>query len=298
MTRLETPARRVRSTRVRFARWWGDLGWRYAVGLACIAFGLFPVLYVLSASVNPVGSVASTGLLPGSVTLDHYTTLIAGGDYPFLTWYANTGIVCIAVSFGQVGCSTLAAYAFSRFRFAGRRGGLLAVLLIQMFPQFLSAIALYTMLSSLGDAVPAIGLDTIGGYCLVLMGGALGNVWLIKGFLDSVPKEIDEAARIDGAGHFAIFWRLILPLIRPVLAVTFLLSFVHMIGEYMLASVFLTSDASKTLAVGLYGIISGDQSNNLGLFAAGSVLIAAPAVALFLYLQRFVTAGLSAGSVK
>ncbi len=279
-------------------RWFADIGWKYVVGWLLILFGIIPVFYVLSASVNPIGSVASTGLIPPSFTLHHYTDLVSGGEYPFLTWYKNTFVVCVAVSFGQLACAVLAAYAFSRFRFKGRRTGLLAILLVQMFPQFLSAIALYTMLGDLGDVVPSFGIDTVAGYCLVLMGGALGNVWLVKGFLDSVPKEIDEAARIDGAGHFMIFRRIILPLVRPILAVTFLLSFVHLVGEYMLASIFLTSDHSKTLAVGLYGVISGSQSNNLGLFAAGSVLLAVPVVALFLYLQRFVTSGLSAGAVK
>lgn len=283
---------------VRAARWWRELGWRYIVGLAFIFFGLFPVLYIVSASLNPVGSIASTGLIPSTVSLVHFEGLIFGDRYPFLTWYANTGIVSLVVALSQVACSTFAAYAFSRFRFRGRRGGLLTVLLIQMFPQFLSVVALYTMLASIGRSVSELGLDTIGGYILVTMGGALGNVWLVKGFLDSVPREIDEAARIDGAGHFTIFWRLILPLVRPVLAITFLLSFVHMVGEYMMASVLLTSDDSKTLAVGLYGVISNSQSNNLGVFAAGSVLIAAPVVVLFLYLQRFVVGGLSVGSVK
>ena len=116
-----------------------------------------------------------------------------------------------------------AAFAFSRFRFTGRRGGLLALLLIQMFPQFLAAAALFTLFTSIGEVVPAIGLDTLAGYILVLLGGALGQVWLIKGFFDSIPRELDEAALMDGASHAQTYFRIILPLVRPILAVCGLL---------------------------------------------------------------------------
>lgn len=279
-------------------RWWSQLGWRHGVGLAALAFMLFPVVYVVLASVNPLGSIGSTTFWPTSFTLDHYRNLVSGERYPFMRWYGNTLLLSCAVALCQVGCSTGAAFAFSRFRFRGRRGGLLAILLIQMFPQFLSAVALFTLVAEFGKVAPATGLNTLLGYGLVLMGGALGNVWLIKGFFDSVPKDLDAAAKIDGAGHFIVFTRIILPLVRPALAVTFLLSFIHVIGEYMLAAIFLTDNKVKTLAIGLYGIIEGDEGSNLGLFTAGSVLICVPVVVLFIYLQRFITSGLTAGSVK
>ncbi len=146
--------------------------------------------------------------------------------------------------------------------------------------------------------VPAIGLNTILGYSLVLMGGALGQVWLIKGFFDLIPRELDEAAVIDGAGHATIYFQIILPLVRPILAITGLLAFVSVIGEFLLASIFLRADGVKTLAVGLYGIIDGDRSNNLGVFAAGALLTAIPVVLLFQYLQRYIVGGITAGAVK
>lgn len=282
----------------RGGRWWREVGWRHAVGLAGVAFAGFPVLYIISAAFNPLGSVATTELIPSTFSLVNFETLLGGSKGPFGTWYLNTMILCAAVSLAQVFLSTLAAYAFSRFRFYGRRGGLLALLLVQMFPQFLAVVALFLMIAKFGEVVPAIGLNTLAGYGLVLMGGALGQVWLIKGFFDSIPHELDEAARIDGAGHFRTFTSVILPLIRPVLAVTGLLVFVSVIGEYILASIFLTDNSVKTLAVGMFGIIAGDRSNNLGVFAAGSVLIALPVLLLFLYLQKFIVGGLTAGSVK
>ena len=130
------------------------------------------------------------------------------------------------------------------------------------------------------------------------MGGALGQVWLIKGFFDTIPKQLDEAAVMDGAGHATIYFRIILPLARPILAVTGLLAFVGVIGEFLMASIFLTDTQVKTLAVGLYGIIESDRSNNLGVFAAGALMTALPVVLLFQFLQRFIVGGLTAGSVK
>ena len=130
------------------------------------------------------------------------------------------------------------------------------------------------------------------------MGGALGNVWLIKGFFDSIPRELDEAAKIDGATHAQTFFRVILPLVTPILATTALISFVGVINEFLIAGIFLTDNDVKTLATGLYGIIDGDRSNNLGIFAAGAVLTSIPVVLLFQFLQRYITGGVTAGAVK
>lgn len=280
------------------ARWWREVGWRHVVGLVAIAFAVFPILYLLSAALNPLGSVVSTSLIPRTVSLENFQALFGNPARPFARWLLNTLIVCVAVTFLQLFCSALAAYAISRFRFKGRRLGLLTLLLIMLFPQILAAVALFILFTDLGEIVPAIGLNTLAGYVLVLSGFALGQVWLMKGFFDSVPRSLDEAARMDGAGHATIFFRIILPLITPILAVSGLLAFVAVIGEFLLASIFLRDTNAKTLAVGLYGIIDADRSNNLGLFAAGSLLTAIPIVLLFQYLQRYIVGGLTAGGVK
>lgn len=279
-------------------RWWREVGWRHLVGLAAVAFALFPVLYVISAAINPLGTVASTGLIPDRVSLVNFTELLGGSRGPFARWYLNTVVLCTVVSVAQVFCSALAAYAFSRFRFRGRRGGLLVILLIQIFPQFLSVVALFTLFTAAGDVVPAVGLNTLLGYGLVLMGGALGNVWLIKGFFDTIPRDLDRAAIMDGATHTQAFFRIVLPLSRPILATTTLLAFVTVVNEFILATIFLTDNSVKTLSVGLFGLISGDRSNNLGVFAAGALLTALPVVLLFQYLQRSIIGGLTSGAVK
>lgn len=288
----------VRRDRLTGRRWWREVGWRHVVAWVAIAFAVFPVLFVVSASLNPLGTLASTDLIPRQVSLENYSRLLSGEKGPFTRWFLNTLMVCSVVCVLQVFTSALAAYAFSRFRFRGRRGGLLALLLIQMFPQFLAVIALFTMFAEIGEVVPAIGLNTLLGYGLLLMGGALGNVWLVKGFFDSIPHELDEAAKIDGASHVQTFFRIILPLVTPILATTALLSFVGVLNEFIIAAIFLTDNDVKTLAIGLYGIIDGDRSNNLGIFAAGAVLTSIPVVVLFQFLQRYITGGATAGAVK
>ncbi|GAB2532370.1 sugar ABC transporter permease [Brachybacterium huguangmaarense] len=284
--------------RMPIGRWFVELGWRHLVGIAMIAFAVFPILFIVSASFNPLGTVASSGLIPKDFSLVHYQALIRGDRGPFLRWYLNTIIVCVVVGLATVLMSTMAAYAFSRFRFAGRRAGMLALLLVMMFPAILSMIAIYTMLSGLGLAVPALGLDSLVGYVIVLLGGSLGQVWLIKGFFDTIPKELDEAAIIDGASHWQVFSRILLPALVPILATTLLLSLVGTMSEFLLGSLLLTSNDNKTLAVGLYGMLAGDRSNNLGVFAAGSVMIMVPVIILYQFLQRYIVGGSTAGAVK
>lgn len=286
------------TNRMSRGRWFKEVGWRHVVGVVAIVYALIPILYILSASLNPVGSVSATSVIPSTFSLQNYAALFNDPNRPFVRWFLNTLVVAVVVVAVSIFCSALAAYAFSRFRFKGRRGGLLTLLLIQMFPQFLAATALFTMFTTVGEVMPAIGLDTIAGYTLVLLGGALAQVWLIKGFFDSVPRELDEAAFIDGATHTQVYFKIILPLVRPVLAVTGLLAFVGVLGEFILASIFLRETATKTLAVGLYGILDSDRTNNLGVFAAAAVLTAIPVILLFQYLQKFIVGGITAGAVK
>lgn len=282
-----------------FHRWFAELGWRHIVGLLAVAFAVFPIMFVISASLNESGSIAAAGLLPTEgITHEHYAVMLSGERANFLRWYLNTIIVCGVVATGQVFLSLLAAYAFSRLRFRGRRGGMLAVLLIMMFPAILSMIAVYTMIAGLGEAVPLLGLNTLAGYIAVLMGGAFSQVWLLKGFFDTIPKSLDEAAIIDGASHWQAFRRILVPSMTPILATTLLLALVLSLSEFLLGSIFLTDDSKKTLAVGMYGMFSSDRSNNLGVFAAGSVMVMIPVIILYQFLQRYIVGGSTAGAVK
>jgi arabinogalactan oligomer/maltooligosaccharide transport system permease protein len=271
--------------------------WRHAVGVATVAFALFPIVFVLSAAVNPRGTLSSTDLVPAGASADNFSRLLA--DTPFPRWFLNSLLIAGLSAAAAVFVGALAAYAFSRMRFRGRRVGLLSLLLIQMFPQFLAIVTIFLMFSTITDLWPAIGFNTPWGLMLLYLGGALGvNTWLMKGFLDTLPRELDESATMDGATHAQVFFRIILPLTAPILAVTGLLAFIGTVNEFLIANVFLTDSDAKTLAVGMYGLIAGERNSNFGVFCAGTLLTAVPTVLVFQLLQRYIVSGLTSGAVK
>ena len=296
----------ARGRRPLFAGNW----WRYLVSLAAIAFALFPIVFVISAAFDPLASLTGASVIPEDVTLDNFRRILSGHpgekgteqealDVPYTSWYLNTLLIGAATAIASVLMGALAAYAFARFRFRGRRMGLLSLLLIQMFPTFLAVVAIYYIIVRVGDVFPAIGLDTRTSVILVYLGGALGvNTWLMKGFLDSIPDELDESARVDGATPAQVFWSIILPLAAPVLAVVGLLSYIATINEFIVASRLLQSTDNFTLPVGLYGFINDKYAQQWGPFCAGVVLAAVPVVILFFFLQRFIVHGLTRGAVK
>ncbi|WBL20737.1 sugar ABC transporter permease [Citricoccus sp. NR2] len=282
-----------------FGRWFKEKGWRHVVAIAATLFSIFPLVYVLSAALNPTGTMAGTTSLFTNVGLQNFVDLFSDPNRPFGKWFINTLVIGLTASAGTVFLGACAAYAFSRMRFAGRRFSLLALLLLQMFPQLLAVVALFLLLNYLGDIIPAIGLGTSLGLIMVYLGGALGvNTYLMYGFFNTVPQSLDESARIDGASHVQIFFRIILPLVTPILAVVGLLAFIGISSDFVIASVVLTDPDTQTLAVGLYSYVAQQRSENWGVFAAGAVLAAVPVMALFLYLQRYITSGLTSGSVK
>ncbi len=193
-----------------------------------------------------------------------------------------------------------AAYALSRFRFKGRKITLMTILVVQMFPQLLAATAIFLMLADLGKSVPFLGLGQTSALIIVFAGGALGiNAWMLKGFYDTIPAEIDESAKVDGASHAQIFFRIILPLARPVLAVITLLSFIGTMNEFLITSVILGGNQNAiTLAVGMQQYIDGQYNAHWGPFAAGALIASVPVMILFLYLQKHVISGLTSGANK
>ncbi|MEH1166606.1 sugar ABC transporter permease [Micromonospora sp. CPCC 205539] len=280
-------------------RWFAQVGWRHLAAVLGVLFSLFPIVFVLSAALNPLGTLSSTELVPtAGVSFGNFGELFARTD--FERWFLNSLLIAGVASFVSVFLSALAAYAFSRMRFSGRRVGLLALLLIQMFPQFLAIVAIYLIFGTITDLWPTIGLNTPWGLVLLYLGGALGvNTWLMKGFFDTLPRELDESATIDGASHSQVFFRIMLPLVAPILAVTALLAFIGTINEFLMANVFLTDTGRKTLAVGMFGMLEGNErNNNFGIFAAGTLLTAIPTVLVFQLLQRYIVSGLTSGAVK
>lgn len=301
MSTVTTPAAppSTRGRRRTFGQWFKAFGWRHLVALVAIVFAITPVLWVISAAFTANPTISSGNLIPTQPTLSNFTTLFADPDQPYQKWYLNTMVLAAVVSFFTVLIAASAAYAFSRFRFNGRKVGIMFLLLVQMFPQFLALVAIYLIMAQISDVFAAVGLDTLAGLGLVYLGGSMGvNAWLIKGFFDTIPMEIDESAKVDGASHGQVFWGIILPLAVPVLAIVGLLSFIGIINEFVIASSLLQSPGNKTLAVGLQGFINQQYTENWGPFAAGALLAAIPVVILFLFLQKFIVGGLTAGSVK
>jgi ABC-type maltose transport system permease subunit len=276
-----------------------SIGARLIVLAILIIFSVFPILWVLSASFNPTGTLATQTLIPENPGLENYRTLLDSDQFPFWTWFGNSVKIATITSLFSLAITTIAAYAFSRFRFRARQPMLKSILLIQVFPTLLALVAIFLMISQFGDVIPFIGLNTHTGLILVYLGGAMGiNIWLMKGFLDTIPRDIDESAMVEGATHWQIFTRLILPLLRPILIVIFILNYISTYGEFILARVLLKSNEQYTLMVGLQIFAGAQFDQRWGLFAAGALIGALPIMIIYLALQDQIVGGLTQGAVK
>lgn len=283
----------------KFGRWFRATGWRHIVGIVMTLFALFPIVFVISSSLNPQGTLTGSNALFSSIGLESYVRILTDPQVPYPQWFGNTLIIAAATAIGTVFLGGLAAYSFSRMRFTGRRFGLISIVVIQMFPQMLAVVAIFLLMSAIADWFPAIGLNTQIGLIMVYLGGALGvNTFLMYGFFNTIPASIDEAAKIDGAGHARIFFTIIVRLAAPILAVVALLSFIFTVNEFAVASVLLIDTEKQTLAVGLTKLVSNPRYADWSAFSAGAVMAALPVVALFLFLQKYIVGGLTAGAVK
>ncbi|OIQ94702.1 maltose transport system permease protein MalG [mine drainage metagenome] len=273
--------------------------WRHGLAILALIWSLFPIVFIVSAALNPSGTLNTAELLPRNLSMTNFDALFTDTARPYLTWYKNSLVIAGFGSLASVFIGSCAAYAFSRMRFVGRRPGLLALLLLQMFPALLAFVALYMTFVGIGDVLPAFGLNTSAGLILAYLGGAMGaNVWLLKGYFDTVPRELDEAAKVDGASHARIFFTMTLRLVTPILVTVFMLSFIGIFGEFLLAGIFLRGVDSQTLAVGLWAMQTADRNRYFGQFCAGALLASLPVVLLYLGFQKQLVGGLTQGSVK
>jgi ABC-type maltose transport system permease subunit len=267
------------------------------IALILIIFSIFPVLWVISASLNPTGSLATQRLIPENPGLENYQTLMTA--VPYWTWFFNSVKISGITAILSLSITTIAAYAFSRFRFRHRQTMLKGILLIQVFPALLALVATFLMISQIGDIVSWLGLNTHAALILVYLGGAMGiNIWLMKGYLDTIPRDIDESAMVEGATDWQIFTRLILPLLRPILIVIGLISYIGTYGEFILARVLLKSAENYTLMVGLERFAGAQFQQRWGVFAAGVLIGALPIMIIYLLLQDQIIGGLTQGAVK
>jgi len=274
--------------------------------LLCAAV-LFPFLIVISVSLRP-GNFASGSLIPQTISLEHWRYVLglsAPGpdgsvvkpDLPVLLWLGNSIKVALMSAAVTLLLSTTASYALARIQFKGRKQLMTGLMLMQMFPAVLALVAIYAIFDRIGSAFPAIGLNTHGALVLAYSGGIAMHVWTLKGYYDTLPGEIEEAARVDGAKPWQAFWRVLLPMAVPMLVVVFMLAFIGAIIEYPVASVLLSQQDQLTLAVGSKLFVQ-EHNFRWGDFAAAAILSGLPITAVFLLAQRWMISGLAAGGVK
>lgn len=269
------------------------LGGIYLFLAVMTIFSVFPIYFVVYASLSPTQGLYSTELqlIPIHATFSNYTYVIE--QMPFLRWLWNSILVCALATIIALLCATTGAYALSRFRFRGRRWGLTVLIALQAFPGLLAIYAYYDILRTIHLDGQILGLAIV-----YAAGNIVFGVWNIKGYFDTLPIELEEAARVDGASYTTIFLQIILPLALPALASSALFMFIGGWNEFVLAKLILNPDPqSLTVPVGLFQL-QQDQYTPWGYFAAAAVIVSVPLMALFLYAQRFFRSGLTIGSVK
>lgn len=284
-----TPARPAAKVRRRGDRSRAASAGLHATLIVASVIAVFPVLWVLLTSLKPAAYATTTDFFK-ETTFENYTKLLA--DTPFLTWFGNSLLIAGLTTVLGVFTAATTGYAVSRFRFPGKRGLMWTLLITQMFPMAVLIVPLYNIMSSLGLLNQAAGLVIT--YLTIAVPFC---AWMMKGFFDTIPREIDESGMVDGLTPFGTFWRLILPLAKPGLAVTAFYSFVTAWGEVAYASAFMVGDENLTLAGGLQKFVN-QYGAQWGPMTAASVLIAIPAAIVFLFAQRHLVTGVSAGAVK
>ncbi|MDQ0115075.1 arabinogalactan oligomer/maltooligosaccharide transport system permease protein [Paenibacillus harenae] len=264
----------------------------YMVLIAIAVCAIYPALWVLLSSLRPGTALFSPKLIPDSFTLAHYKELFTNPSFRYGVWYLNTlKIATLTMIFSTI-LTTLSMYALSRFRFRGRKNTLTVMLVLGMFPGFMSMIAIFIFLLQLNL------LDTHAALILVYSAGSVLGGFVVKGFYDTIPRSLDEAARIDGATHTQVFIKIMLPLSRPMLTYVALTTFTGAWVDFIFARLVLRSKENWTLAVGMWDLVNSYQNSNFTLFAAGAVLIAIPITLLFVFLQKFLVQGLTSGASK
>lgn len=263
----------------------------YALLFSLLVIIIYPVIWIVGSSFNKGTSLASSTAIPRNFTFDNYVQLFQKHNYG--RWYLNTLQVAVVNSIVSVFFSGTMGFVFARLRFAGKKFGLLLILILQMFPTFMGLIATYVLFLNFGLLNKPLALVLV-----YSVGQIPYNTWLIKGYLMNIPISLDESAYVDGATKFQTFRKIILPLMSPILIFVAVTQFMTPWFDFILPNYLITSDNKRTLAVGLYRLITGNENNNFTVFAAGAVLVAVPITIAYLSLQRYLIEGITAGANK
>ncbi|WP_409344305.1 sugar ABC transporter permease [Paenibacillus sp. MBLB4367] len=263
----------------------------YAIFVLLLIAIFYPIVWVVGTSLNPGTALLVSSMFPAHPTIGHYVELIRQTD--FVLWYGNTIKIAVSNAVLSTALVAVTAYAFSRFRFAGRKQGLMVLLILQMFPGFLSIMAIFVLL------LQTKMLDTHLGIVLIYAGGAVSmGTWVMKGHFDTIPRSLEEAAFLDGATHMDIFFKIIFPLSLPAITFVALNSFITPFMDFILPQIILRSSDKMTLAQGLYNMVANETNSSFPLFAAGAVLVALPITFLYMYFQKYLIGGLASGADK
>ncbi|MDR0554929.1 MAG: sugar ABC transporter permease [Treponema sp.] len=251
---------------------------------------IYPLLWVIGSSFNPLNGIARNSMIPDNPTLDNYIRLFQKTKYA--AWYGNTFYVALVTTIFSIILHTMTAFVFARFRFRGRKMGLLFVMILQMFPSFMGLTALYMVALNFGM------LNNLNMLVIIYVAGGIPqNIWLVRGYMLNIPKSMDEAASIDGVTKLQLFFKIILPLSLPIIFFIAVTSFMGPWMDYMLPRYLINQNEKRTLAIGLFDLING-TTQDFTAFCAGSVLVAIPITILYMVFQRFLLEGLMAGANK
>lgn len=264
----------------------------YVIFIIISFFVIYPLVYVVSAAFSPGNNIASLNIKPfaDGVTLKHFKYLFEETEY--VKWFMNTLKIAVATSLATVVIASLGAYVFSRFKFPLKKPFLMSMLILQIFPSFVGMIAIYVILLRIG------GLDTLWGLVLVYVAGNIPyNTWLVKNYMDTVSKNLDEAARIDGAGNFRTFVTIILPVVRPIIVFLAITSFTGPWMDFIFPKLVLRSQDKQTLALGLFNFVT-DKKNEFTNFAAGALIVSIPFVIFFMMTQNTLITSFGSAAVK
>lgn len=253
---------------------------------------LWPVIHMIAAAFTPGQSISNMPIIPFTegLTTEHFAYIFTSTQYP--RWFLNTLIIAVLTTVGTMVFASIGAYVFSRFTFALKRPFLMSLLVLNVFPSFVGMVAIYVVLLRIG------ALDTLWGLVLVYLAGNLPyTTWMVKSYMDNIPKSLDEAARLDGASNFRVYWNIILPVARPILVFLAITSFTQPWMDFIFPKMVLRSPQNQTIALGLMSFVS-DKNNFFTNFAAGALLVAIPFVVFFVFTQKMLVSSLAGAAVK
>jgi len=272
---------------------------KYLVALALIMFAVIPFFWIIATSFNPARSLLGARLIPPTLTINNYRDLVSNTNLDFSKWMINSFKISVISVMIIVFLTCTSAYALSRFRFKGKRGVMMGIMILNIFPGILAMIAIFIMMQQIGNYFPFIGLNTHGGLICIYVAGAMSiNVLMVKSYIDTISKELDESAIIEGANYWQIFWKIIFPVIKPMVITVAILAFMSTYGDFVIANLLLKGNDKITVMVGIFQFTQQRFDTNWGIVTAGTVLAAIPVVVLFFASQKYIIGGVMLGAIK